>query len=129
MEILGEIKEILIEILDLEDQEITPETYLVRELDVESIDLLELAVALNSRFNIEVSDDDIFLKKFRLYVTEAEQQETDTFQYVTAKLPFLTKNRAEEIITDLDEGPALKVKDLISYVMWERKDESWSQDV
>ncbi len=129
MEILGEIKEILIEILDLEDQEITPETYLVRELDVESIDLLELAVALNSRFNIEVSDDDIFLKKFRLYVTEAEQQETDTFQYVTAKLPFLTKNRAEEIIIDLDEGPALKVKDLISYVMWERKDEPWSQDV
>jgi len=122
METLDEIKKILIEILDLEDQEITPETYLVRELDVESIDLLELAVALNSRFNIEVSDDDIFLKKFRLYVTEAEQQETDTFQYVTAKLPFLTKSRAEEIMADLDGGPALKVKDLISYVMWQHKD-------
>jgi len=126
MKILDEIKEILTEILDLEDQEITPETYLVRELDVESIDLLELAVALNSRFNIEVSDDDIFLKKFRLYVTEAEQQGTDTFQYVTAKLPFLTKSRAEEIMADLDGGPALKVKDLISYVMWQRKDETFA---
>ena len=128
MDILGEIKEILTEILDLEDQEITPETYLVRELDVESIDLLELAVALNSRFNIEVSDDDIFLKKFRLYITEAEQQGIEMAQYMTAKLPFLTKNRAEELITDLDKGPALKVKDLISYVMWQRKDEPWFQD-
>ncbi len=126
MNILGEIKEILTEILDLEDREITPETYLVRELDVESIDLLELAVALNSQFNIEVSDDDIFLKKFRLYVTEAEQQKTDMVQYVTAKLPFLTKSRAEEIMADLDGGPALKVKDLISYVVWQRKDETFA---
>lgn len=123
MKILDEIKEILTEILDLEDREITPETYLVRELDVESIDLLELAVALNSRFNIEVSDDDIFIKKFRLYATEAGQQKTDMVQYVTAKLPFLSKSRTEEIMADLDGGPALKVKDLISYVMWQRKDE------
>jgi len=126
MDILGEIKEILTEILDLEDQEITPETYLVRELGVESIDLLELAVALNSRFNIEVSDDDIFIKKFRLYATEAGQQKTDMVQYVTAKLPFLTKSRAEEIMADLDGGPALKVKDLISYVVWQRKDETFA---
>ncbi len=121
MDILGEIEKILIEILDIEDREITPETYIIRELDAESIDLLELAVALNSRFNVEIKDDEIFLRRFRLYMTEAEKQEKDPVQYLMEKFPSLTKSRVEEIISDLEEGPALKVKDLISYVAWQSK--------
>lgn len=118
MEILHKIQEILAEILDIENQEITPETYVVRELDAESIDLLELAVALNSKFNIEVKDDELFLRTFRFYMTEAEEQNSDTVQYLVGKFPFLTKKRVKEIISDLEGGPTLKVKDLISYVSW-----------
>lgn len=118
MEILHKIQEILAEILDIENQEITPETYVVRELDAESIDLLELAVALNSKFNIEVKDDELFLRTFRFYITEAEEQKSDTEQYLVGKFPFLTKKRVKEIISDLEGGPTLKVKDLISYVSW-----------
>jgi acyl carrier protein len=118
MEILHKIQEILAEILDIANQEITPETYVVRELDAESIDLLELAVALNSKFNIEVKDDELFLRTFRFYMTEAEEQKSDTVQYLVGKFPFLTKKRVKEIISDLEGGPTLKVKDLISYVSW-----------
>ena len=118
MEILHKIQEILAEILDIENQEITPETYVIRELDAESIDLLELAVALNSKFNIEVKDDELFLRTFRFYMTEAEEQGSDTVQYLVGKFTFLTKKRVEEIISDLEGGPTLKVKDLISYVSW-----------
>ena len=121
MDILEQIKEILIEILDIEGQEITPETYVIRELDAESIDLLELAVALNSRFNIEVKDDELFLRTFRFYMTEAEEQGRDIVQYLVRKFPFLTEKRVEEIVSDLEGGPTLKVKDLISYVAWRYK--------
>ena len=123
MNILEEITEILTEILDIEDHNITPESYLIRELGAESIDLLELAVAINSGFNIDVNDDEIFLRKLRQYVTEAKQQNSDLLRYLVEKLPFLSRKRLEEIVADLEGGPALKVKDLIGYIEWQK---SWN---
>ncbi len=120
MDILEEITEILTEILDIENHNISPETYLIRELGAESIDLLELAVAINSRFNIDVNDDEIFLIKLRQYITEAGQQNKDILQYLAEKIPFLMRKRLEDIITDLEGGPTLKVKDLIAYVERQR---------
>jgi len=120
MNILKEITEILAEILDIENHNISPETYVIRELGAESIDLLELAVALNSGFKIDVNDDEIFLRKLRQYITEAEQQDNDILQYLTEKLPFLMQERLEEIMADIENGPTLKVKDLISYVEMQR---------
>ncbi len=120
MDILEEITEILAEILDIENHNITPETYLIRELGAESIDLLELAVAINSRFNIDVNDDEIFLRNLRQYITEADQQNKDILQYLAEKIPFLMQKRLEDIITDLEGGPTLKVKDLIAYVEKQR---------
>ena len=116
MDILEEIKKILAEILDIENHNITPETYLIRELGAESIDLLELAIAINSGFNIDVDDDEIFLRKLRDYITEAEQQNKNILQSLAKKLPFLSRKRLEEIIADIESGPTLKVKDLISYI-------------
>ena len=120
MNILEKITEILAEILDIENHNISPETYVIRELGAESIDLLELAVALNSRFKIDVNDDEIFLRKLRQYITEAGQQDNDILQYLTEKLPFLIRERLEEIMADIENGPTLKVKDLISYVERQR---------
>jgi acyl carrier protein len=125
MDILKEIKKILAEILDIENHIITPETYLIRELGAESIDLLELAIAINSGFNIDVNDDAIFLRKLRDYITEAEQQNKNILQYLAKNLPFLSRKRLEEMITDLKSGPTLKVKDLISYIDLERQ-KSWN---
>ncbi len=116
MDILKNITEILTEILDIDNHNISPETYLIRELGAKSIDLLELAVAINSRFNIDVNDDEIFLRKLRQYITKAGQQNKDILQYLIEKLPFLSRQRLKDIITDLEGGPTLKVKDLIAYV-------------
>ena len=121
MEILAGIKEILADILDIEEREVTPETYIVRELGAESIDLLELAVSLNSRFRIEVNDDEIFLTRLRVHVTEAEEQGKDLVQYLTERLPFLSNGRITEIVADLEGGPTLKVKDLTDYIEWKRE--------
>ena len=118
MDTFAEIKKILVELLDLEDREISPETYLIQELGAESIDLLELAVTINSRFKITVKDDEVFLTRFRLYLTEAGQQGKDSAPYVAEKYPFLTHDRIAEIIAHIDEGPQLKIKDLISYIVY-----------
>jgi len=119
MEILEKIRTILAEMLDIAEGQIGPETYVIRDLDAESIDLLELAVALNSEFNIDVRDDDIFFRNFRLYVNEAAEKGANTADYLMAKLPFLNKKRLDEILSDLEGGPVLKIKDLIRYVEWQ----------
>jgi len=117
---LQEIKTIIEEILDIEGEEISAETYIIRDLEAESIDLLEIAVALNSNFDVKIIDDDIFMRSLRLYVTEAKDQGEDTVTYIASKYPFVTEDRIKELLEDMDKGPALKVKDLISYVEWRK---------
>ena len=121
MEILEGIKKMLADILDIEEQEITPETYIVRDLGAESIDLLELAVSLNAGFAVEVNDSEIFLTRLRVHVTKAEEHGKDVVQHLVERLPFLSKKRMEEIIADLEGGPTIKVQDLVSYVAWQRE--------
>jgi acyl carrier protein len=118
MDVFAELKKIIEELLDLEDREITPETLLIQDLGAESIDLLELAVTINSRFKIAVKDDEIFLTRFRLYSTEANQQGKDAVEYLAGRYPFLGEDRIAEIVAHIKEGPQLKIKDLISYVTY-----------
>jgi acyl carrier protein len=122
MDILREIKKILAEILDIEDHDITPETYMIRDLDAESIDLLELAVSLNSTFDLEIIDDEIYLRTFRFHMMDAEQRGDDTVRYLSEKFPFLNESRVTEIMKDLQAGPTLKVKDLVSYISWQYRE-------
>jgi acyl carrier protein len=118
MDVFAELKKIIEDLLDLENREITPETLLIQDLGAESIDLLELAVTINSRFKVAVKDDEIFLTRFRLYFTEAEKQGKDAVRYLAGKYPFLGKGRIAEIMAHIKEGPQLKIKDLISYVAY-----------
>ncbi|MDQ5988471.1 MAG: Acyl carrier protein [Syntrophus sp. SKADARSKE-3] len=116
---LKKIRTMLEEILDLEGQEISEETYLYRDLGTESIDLLELAVALNQGFGIKVQDDHVFLWRLRFYLVEAQKNGTDSLTHLVGKYPFLGSERIAEILDDLDNGPILKVKDIISYVEYQ----------
>ncbi len=109
MDIFAEIKQILIAILNLEDEAVTPESYLLRELGAESVDLLELAAALQVRFKIEVDEALLFLPG----VWGGEPPR--------GTIPHLTDERLGEIAADPSGGPVLKVKDLVSYVQWKLK--------
>ena len=125
MNILEELKQILAEMLDINTDDISAETYLIRELGAESIDLLELALDIGSRFDIKVNENSLFLKRFGFYVGEVKQQKKDSVPYLKEKFPFLTKNRLTEILQDL-EGitPPIKIKDLVSYIEWVLKSTS-----
>lgn len=120
MDVFEKVKDILMELLDVEDQDITPETYLVRDLEAESIDLLELAVSFNAFFDIEVNDDELFLKDIRSYIPDKAKIEDGMVKTINEKYPFLSTGRIKEIIYDLQEGPTLKVKDLVNYIIGNR---------
>jgi acyl carrier protein len=118
-DIFGQVQACLTEILDLDHHEVSLESYIMRDLGAESIDLLELAVALNSRFKIEINDDEIFLRALRYHLTEANERQEDAAGRLAAEFPFLPESRIAEIMADLDGGPVLKVKDLVSYINWQ----------
>ncbi len=107
------------EMLDLDGKEITAETYLIRDLGAESIDLLELAVAINQGFSIKVQDDQVFLWRLRFYMLDAAKNNADVQSYLAGKYPFLDPGRIAEIVADHDNGPVLKVKDIISYINYQ----------
>ena len=119
MEIFDQVRGILGELLDLEADDIGPESYLVRDLGVESIDFLELAVALNDRFQVPVHDDTLFLRNLRLYLAEAGESCLATVTYLAGRYDFLSLDRLREMVADLDGGPVLKVKDVVSYIQWQ----------
>lgn len=119
MVVLEEIKEILTELLDIEPEEIGAQSYLVRDLGVESIDFLELAVAVNGRFGVDVHDDTIFLRNLRLHLSEASEGKVLAEEHLSAVYPHLASDRITDILTDLNGGPVLQVRDLESYVQWQ----------
>ena len=124
MNILNEVTDALVEILDIDDSDVTPDTYLVRDLDAESIDLLELAVELNKRTEAEIVDDHLFLRRLREHLVESETDRRDPEAFLSEKYPFLSKRRLREILSDLEAGPVLKVGDLICYLKWRGVHES-----
>lgn len=110
------VREILAEILDFDTEDISLDSYLMRELTAESIDLLEVALELSLKFEIEVQDDDIFLRKLRGIILDARENDLNPLFAIVEKLPHLKQERVQEMLDDLKEGPVLKVRDIVSYV-------------
>ena len=57
-EIYEKIKEIIAELLDVEDEKITPEARFREDLEADSLDLVELIMEFEERFGSEISDED-----------------------------------------------------------------------
>jgi acyl carrier protein len=114
-QVFEEIKRLLVEILDIGARKVTPESYLIRDLGAESIDLMELAMALADKYRVEVSEEDIFLRDISNGFSEGEEE------IWADRFPFLTAGRLQEIATDTSGGPILKVKDLVTCMTWKLK--------
>ena len=119
MDLFDEIRELLVALLDVEAGEILPESYLVRDLGLESIDFLELAVALNTRFKIPVVDDVVFLRNLRLHVAQAKEQYLAPLAHLSEQYGFLSQARMVDMLSDIENGPVIQVQDLMGYVQWQ----------
>lgn len=104
---LKKLKTIFEEVLDIDPGTVKEETYVIRDLNAESIDLLELAVHINEKFGIEADDQALFLRRLRSHAGE---------DGIRNRYPYLRKGREREIMLDLDGGPVLKISDLVDYI-------------
>jgi len=116
MDVESALKDIIGEIMDIDPAIIHADTYLVRDLNMESIDLLELGVSINYTFNIDVDDDIAFLKDLRFNLEKLNNNSNSKIKSLLNLYPHLDRDRANEILEDLDNGPVLKFKDVVAYV-------------
>ena len=58
MSIEKRVKEIIVEQLGVNENEVTPEAKFVDDLGADSLDLVELVMALEEEYNIEISDEE-----------------------------------------------------------------------
>jgi acyl carrier protein len=74
MSVEKRVKEIIVEQLGVNESEVTPEAKFVDDLGADSLDLVELVMALEEEYNIEISDE------------EAEKIQTvgDAIEYIQA---------------------------------------------
>ena len=59
-EVYEEVKEVLIDALGLDDDEVTPESTLMGDLGAESIDFLDIVFRLEKAFEIKVPREELF---------------------------------------------------------------------
>jgi len=57
-ELLERLKEIIIDRLDVEEEQIVPEASFVEDLGADSLDIVELIMGIEEEFDIEIPDED-----------------------------------------------------------------------
>ncbi|MDD5090598.1 MAG: acyl carrier protein [Candidatus Wallbacteria bacterium] len=58
MAMFDDVKKVVAEQLGVDEAEITPEASFVDDLGADSLDLVELIMSLEEKFNIEIPDED-----------------------------------------------------------------------
>lgn len=53
------IKEVIVENLDVKEEEVQMEARLVEDLGADSLDAVEISMALEDEFDIEIADEDL----------------------------------------------------------------------
>ena len=56
-EIEADVKKIVVEHLGIEESKVTPEAKFIDDLGADSLDTVELVMAFEEKFNIEIPDD------------------------------------------------------------------------
>ena len=58
MSIEERLTAVLLEILDVEEKDITPTAHLINDLGASSVDLVEIVAGVENEFDIDISDKD-----------------------------------------------------------------------
>ena len=73
MEILDRVKKIVVEQLSIEEAEVNEDSSFIEDLGADSLDIVELIMALEEEFGIEIPDED----------AEKIQTVNDAIEYIT----------------------------------------------
>ncbi|XPV75503.1 MAG: phosphopantetheine-binding protein [Desulfovibrio sp.] len=115
MTIFSQVQDIVSDILDIDPAEISEDSYLIRDLDAESIDLLEFSIDFGSAFGVVVNDDLVFLRTLRTVLVGADEADRERADALKEKYPWLTSERIQEILHTIDDGPVLRISDIVAY--------------
>lgn len=127
--ILDKVQDIICELLEVDREEVLLNTYLVRDLEVESIDLMELALEIKREFffsqSVITSFDSelIFLKTLRIEMIKFEAESIDVKEGLANKYKHLSPTRIDEIIQDVVNGPVIRIRDVVAYIDYGLEDE------
>ncbi len=58
MKVQEKVYDLLVELLDIDKDEITPEATLITDLGASSVDLVEIVAALENEFDLDISDEE-----------------------------------------------------------------------
>jgi acyl carrier protein len=58
LDILSKVKDIVVEQLGVEEEEVTEQASFVDDLGADSLDIVELVMALEEEFDLEIPDED-----------------------------------------------------------------------
>ncbi len=115
----GQLKETLSEIMDVDPSTLETNTYLVRDLGIESIDLIEISVEISGLMDHALDDSHFFLTHLRSHIDEKPREEIPSI--LKECYPHLSDQRIDEIVKDLDNGPVLQFQDLVAYIAFVQK--------
>ena len=62
-EILTKVREVLVDALGVDDEEVTPQARLVADLNAESIDFLDIVFRLEKAFGVKIEQGEMFPEK------------------------------------------------------------------
>jgi len=75
-EIFEQLKKLIVELLEVEEEKIVPEASFAEDFDADSLDFIELITAVEDAFGIEIPDDDM----------EKMQTVQEAIDYIGAKV-------------------------------------------
>jgi acyl carrier protein len=58
MAVLDRVKKIIIDQLGVDEEQVTPDASITDDLGADSLDRVELVMAMEQEFNVEISDED-----------------------------------------------------------------------
>ena len=58
MEVRGDVRKIIVEKLEVDEKQVTDEAHFINDLGADSLDTVELVMAFEEKFEIEIPDED-----------------------------------------------------------------------
>lgn len=117
-EILTKVQEALVEALGVDDDEVTPEATLVKDLGAESIDFLDIVFRLEKAFEIKIPRDELFPEDILTnaeYVQDGKVNEAGVAK-LTERMPFADLSNFAQNPAVQEFGNQLTVEDMCRYV-------------
>lgn len=58
MDVFAQVKDLIVQQLGVEEEQVTMSASFIEDLQADSLDIVELVMALEERFNIQIPDED-----------------------------------------------------------------------